>query len=271
MLIVDSGRGCFYQRCFDADCRAARFSSNEFPLPAALIRAVLEAAAPSGTSALDDASSSDLSIRDTDEEWSQETLASIDEFLQQRGLVTMEQEQWDDQLLAVIDQFLTDRASNMPDAVDKDESNVKEDDQEEEGREQMEREEEEQEEWDEAILTGIDDFLRERDVAMRRAQAPCQAAPVACMAMCEAASSLSVALTEDSGDTLAFVADVQAAAAVGDADLGREAVEEVMEDNTTEEDAWSFDNECIRALENVEHDLEMQGSSAQGSNVNLHV
>ncbi len=83
MLIVDSGRGCFYQRCFDADCRAARFSSNEFPLPAALIRAVLAAAAPSGTSALDDASSSsDLSMRDTDEEWSQETLASIDEFLQ---------------------------------------------------------------------------------------------------------------------------------------------------------------------------------------------
>ena len=137
----------------------------------------------------------------------------------------------------------------------------------------MEREEEEvEEEWDEAILTGIDDFLRERDVAMRRAQAPCQAAPVACMAMCEAASSLSVALTEDSGDTLAFVADVQAAAAVGDADLGREAVEaEVMEDNKTEEDAWSFDNECIRALEKVEHDLEMQGSSAQGSNVILHV
>jgi hypothetical protein len=180
----------------------------------------------------------------------------------------MEQEQWDDQLLAEIDQFLTDRASNMPDAGDKDESKVEEDDQEEEGREKMEREEEEEEEWDEAILTGIDDFLRERDVAMRRAQAPCQAAPVAV----EAASSLSFALTEDSGDTVAFVADVQAAAAVGDADLGREAVEEEgMEDNKTEEDAWSFDNECIRALEKVEHDLEMQGSSAQGSNVILHV
>ena len=131
MLIVDSRRGCFYQKCFDPDCRAARARSNEFPLPCNLIQmSQLPDGPPYRGSASENASdsipllppsccqisqASSLSMEatsDEDEEWSQDILASVDQFLRERGLAVQEDEEWNDAVLADIDDFLRKRQAS---------------------------------------------------------------------------------------------------------------------------------------------------------------
>ena len=113
ILIVDSGKGCFYQKCFDPDCRAARATSNEFPLPARLVCSLSQAAAHAACdhrsvrSASVESHAMTPAVGHVEEEWSDEILAGIDEILRQKGLAENEADaEWSDDLLASIDDFL---------------------------------------------------------------------------------------------------------------------------------------------------------------------
>lgn len=119
LLIVDIGKGCFYQKCFDPDCRSRR--SNEFPLPAALVCSLSQVAscAPVDGSVPATPVGSQASTQvawDKEDEWSEEILEGIDELLRQNDLAGKEgekkeeeEEEWSDDVLASIDDFLRRR------------------------------------------------------------------------------------------------------------------------------------------------------------------
>ena len=113
-LHVDTVKGCFYQRCFDPDCRAARARSNEFPLPDRLLEALRQPASPSLTTAGQMAVSA--VEKEEDDEWNEEVLASIDDFLRQRGL-QVEEEVWSEDVMTSIHSMLQCRRS-APDPSD---------------------------------------------------------------------------------------------------------------------------------------------------------
>jgi hypothetical protein len=221
MLIIDEARGCFYQKCFDPDCRAARARSNEIPLPAPLLRSLSqpapalppaphleEASAPAGCGA-DRGASPEWEVED---EWSDEVLAGIDEVLRQRGLAVEDDAVFSDDVLASIDNFLQGRelGGEQGAAASCDVQAAME-----------------CEEWDDELLDGIDEMLRRRDSAVREA-----GEGRACVSRSPQSGSFMAA----PGGAGIAATPVPAPAAIAS-------------------DDESFDEACIRALEEVERGL----------------
>ena len=227
MLIIDEARGCFYQKCFDPDCRAARARSNEIPLPAPLICS-LSRPAPAGPGQLwswPDPHLQEASARaecgahrseasaecEMEDEWSDEVLAGIDEILRQRGMAVEDGEEFSDDVLASIDDFLQGRELQNPveqeaaascdvqDAMDC-------------------------EEWDDELLDGIDDMLRRRHSAELEA----------------GEEGACVSGSPESGSCMAAPGSASIAATTAPAPAA------ILSDDE------SFDDACIRALEEVE-------------------
>ena len=265
MLIVDSGRGCFYQKCFDPDCRAARACSNEFPLPPALLCTAQRYDASTHNPVPHAPVASPLigggfAEGEEDEEWSQEMLDSIDEFLRQKGLaVCEEEEEWSEDMLAGIDKFLRLREDGLQVGQD-DEGSV--------GRMNGEESEKqvEEEEWDDELLSGIDDFLRSRGLEMGHPDGdePALAAGSSNLTDINATSLLAAgeeknlpgSSTADNGHRDAVLTVAPACTAAHTAPTDPISAISSVSHACDEIDEDDFDDECFQAIKEAEERLQ---------------
>jgi len=196
-----------------------------------------------------------------DEEWSQEMLDSIDEFLRQKGLtVCEEEEEWSEDMLAGIDEFLRLREEGLQVGQD-DEGSV--------GRmsgEESEKEVGEEDEWDDELLAGIDDFLRNRGLEMGHpdGDGPALAAEssnlidinATCLLAAGEEKNLPGSSTADTGNRDAVLTVAPASTAAHTAPTDPVSAIYFVSHARDEIDEDDFDDECFQAIEEAEQRLQ---------------
>ena len=159
---------------------------------------------------------------DAGEAWGEDMLPSLDAFLQQRGLVLREDEdEWSEEVLASIDEFLRQRDVQLGRDGAAGAGDV-------EGPADIgttQQDEDEDQEWDDELLAGIDEVLRQRE-----------------------------AMSQGVGESGAKAAEAAAEAAEPHLATGADAVPGVAARGADETDDASFDDDCIRALEQAEQE-----------------